>query len=555
MKTATRVQAGDALAPSRVKGDRLVLAHIYTSTVAIGLGALFGMLQDFSRAGWIVMPAWFDYYRMLTAHGVLMALVFTTFFISGLFTYVTYHSIPRERSTTLGWIAYVVMVIGTVMAATSILSGNASVLYTFYAPLKASPEFYFGLTLVILGTWVLAADIFENVIWWKRQHHDESIPLPSFMAATTMVMWVIATIGVVAEMALLIPWSLGWTQGIDVELSRMLFWYFGHPLVYFWIMGAYTLWYTVVPATYKGHIFNDGLARLAFLMLLLLSTPVGIHHQFLDPGISSGWKFLHTVLTYGVVIPSFMTAFAVFASFEIAARRAGVRGFWNIVRWLPWRNPGFAGPAFGMILFILGGFGGIVNSSYSLDVLVHNTIWVVGHFHVTVGGPVALTFIGASYSLVSTLTGRRLFAPKLALASVYTWFVGMAIMSVSMHIAGVLGAPRRTSDVTYMGSQVAQNWHPEMVGAAIGGAILALAIVMYVVVAIGTLVTNRPARIADEKFTLAPHDEKDPAPPAVFDRLGRWAAIAIAVAILAYAGPIAQQLSVHAYLVPGMRTW
>ena len=50
-------------------------------------GALFGMLQGFSRASLIVMPAWFDYYRMLTAHGVLMALVFTTFFITGLFTY------------------------------------------------------------------------------------------------------------------------------------------------------------------------------------------------------------------------------------------------------------------------------------------------------------------------------------------------------------------------------------------------------------------------------------------------------------------------------------
>jgi len=46
---------------------------------------------------------------------------------------------------------------------------------------------------------------------------------------------------------LLIPWSLGWTPGIDVSLSRMLFWYFGHPLVYFWIMGAYAIWYTLIP--------------------------------------------------------------------------------------------------------------------------------------------------------------------------------------------------------------------------------------------------------------------------------------------------------------------
>ena len=67
------------------------------------------------------------------------------------------------------------------------------------------------------------------------------------MAATTMVMWVIATLGVVAEMCILIPWSLGWTPGVDVALTRMLFWYFGHPLVYFWIMGAYAIWYTSPP--------------------------------------------------------------------------------------------------------------------------------------------------------------------------------------------------------------------------------------------------------------------------------------------------------------------
>jgi cytochrome c oxidase subunit 1 len=67
----------------------LVLAHIYTATAALVLGALFGLLQGFSRANFIVIPAWFDYYRILTAHGVLMALVFTTFFLTGLFTFAT----------------------------------------------------------------------------------------------------------------------------------------------------------------------------------------------------------------------------------------------------------------------------------------------------------------------------------------------------------------------------------------------------------------------------------------------------------------------------------
>jgi len=539
---------------SKAEGDLLVLTHIYTATLVLGVGALFGLLQGFSRANWIVMPAWFDYYRMLTAHGVMMALVFTTFFIMGLFTYCTYTAIPRYRSTRLNWTGYCVMLVGTVMTTIAILDGSASVLYTFYAPLKASPLFYFGATLLVAGTWFVAADVIANVVWFKRHNPTQRIPLPAFMAVTTLIMWIIATLGVVAEMAILIPWSLGWTAGVDVSLTRMLFWYFGHPLVYFWIMGAYTIWYAVVPTTYQGTIFSDALTRVAFISLLLLSTPVGLHHQYLDPGISAGWKFLHTVLTYGVVIPSFMTAFAIFASFEIAARRAGVTGFANIVRWLPWKDPVFAGPAFGMILFIFGGFGGIVNNSYSMDVLVHNTMWIVGHFHITVGGPVALTFIGASYRLIPALSGRKLFAPRLALASVYTWFIGMVIMSTSMHWAGLLGAPRRTSDVTYLGAQGAQSWHPEMVGAAIGGTIIALAVLFFVIVATGTYL-NDIKDASPTPLAFAPIDENAGPTPAVLDKLGRWATIAIVVALLAYAGPIEQQLTVHAYLAPGMRTW
>src|ERR1700737_3771117 len=89
--------------------NRLVLPHVYVATGARCVGAIFGLMQGMSRARWVSAPAWFDYYRMLTAHGVLMALVFTTFFICGLFTYATYRTIPRDRSTTLNWIGYLLM--------------------------------------------------------------------------------------------------------------------------------------------------------------------------------------------------------------------------------------------------------------------------------------------------------------------------------------------------------------------------------------------------------------------------------------------------------------
>jgi cytochrome c oxidase subunit I len=532
--------------------NRIVIAHIYTSTAAIVLGAFFGVFQGFSRAGALSAPAWFDYYRILTMHGVLMALVFTTFFITGLALFVTYRSIHRERGVAIGWLGWWVMVIGTAMAAVQILSGNATVLYTFYAPLKASPWFYLGATLLIVGTWIVAFEIFENIVWFRRQHRGQPIPQPVFCVGTTFVMWVVATIGVVAEMFLLIPWAFGWTQGINVMLTRMFFWYFGHPLVYFWIMAAYVIWYNIIPMRYGGHVFSDGLTRLTFIMLLLLSTPVGIHHEFMEPGISTMWKMLHTITTYGVAIPSFITAFAIFASFEMAAIKRGRRGFIATVKSLPWGDPVFSGAAYGMLLFILGGFGGLVNASYSMDTVVHNTIWIVGHFHVTVGGPVALTFLGCAYWMIPKLTGRTLWQPQWALWQTRLWFVGMLIMSLSMHYAGLLGAPRRTAEVSYLGAQAANAWQPYMLLAAVGGLLLFVSILIFAAVALGTLVSNQ--KMEDMHIEFAASASTEPT-PAFLQPLFRWGVLALVLAVAAYAGPLGELLRHPGYLAPGMRTW
>jgi len=530
------------------------LAHIYTATVAIVLGAVFGLVQALSRASALTVPAWFDYYRMLTMHGVLMALVFTTFFITGLSLFVTYRNIEREdRKTTVGWFGWWLMLLGTAMAAVEIIIGNATVLYTFYAPLKASPFFYLGATFLILGTWVVAYEIFENIVYFRRKNPGKAIPLAVFAAGATFVMWIVATLGVVAEMGLIIPWAFGWTSGINVTMSRLLFWYFGHPLVYFWIMGAYIIWYTIIPTRYGGNVFSDALTRLTFIMLILLSTPVGIHHEFMEPGIASGWKIFHTINTYGVAIPSFLTAFAIFASFELAAIKKGKKGFIATVTSLPWDDPVFAGAGYGMLLFILGGFGGMVNASYSMDMLVHNTIWVVGHFHVTVGGPVALTFMGAAYWLIPRLTGRTLWATRTALWQVRLWFVGMLVMSLSMHYAGLLGAPRRTAEVLYQGASVADAWHEPMVWAAAGGMILFISVCLFAAVAIGTLFKNEKTESMDAEFAT-PAEGSAPT-PALLEHLFRWGAVALVLAVIAYAGPVADLIQHPGFLAHGMRTW
>jgi cytochrome c oxidase subunit 1 len=98
-----------------------------------------------------------------------------------------------------------------------------------------------------------------------------------------------------------------------------------------------------------------------------------------------------------------------------------------------------------MLVFILGGATGIVNASYNLNNVVHNTSFVPGHFHMTVGTAVTLSFIGISYWLIPFLTGRELMGRRLALAQAWLWFVGVLLFARGQIAAGLLGEPRRSS--------------------------------------------------------------------------------------------------------------
>jgi cytochrome c oxidase subunit I len=297
----TNVVAGDPeLSIGSAASRRLAVAHIGVAVAAFGIAAGMAVMQALSRAN-LDLPfrSASMYYMSVTAHGTLMALVFTTFFIMGFGYVVAEHALKRPLGHRwLAWASFWIAVVGTLATVVPILAFKASVLYTFYPPLQAHPAFYIGLTLVVIGSWGWCTVMLLALRAWRRKHRGAAIPLPMYGMTATIIVWILATIGVAAEMLLLlIPWSLGYVTTVDPELARMLFWWFGHPLVYFWLLPAYVIWYTVLPRAAGGRLFSDPLGRLVFALFILLSTPVGFHHQFMDPGIPSGWKLLHTFNT------------------------------------------------------------------------------------------------------------------------------------------------------------------------------------------------------------------------------------------------------------------
>jgi cytochrome c oxidase subunit 1 len=175
--------------------------------------------------------------------------VWTTFFISDFLTLATVHALNTPlQSMALGWAAFGLMGLGLVITAFPLLGDQASVLFTFYPPMKAPAAFYVGLTLVVVATWLVALSLFRTYRVWRAKHPGAWTPLAAFMSLITFAMWSIASLGLAAEMLfLLIPWSLDWLPGTDALLARTLFWFTGHPIVYFWLLPAYVSWYTMVP--------------------------------------------------------------------------------------------------------------------------------------------------------------------------------------------------------------------------------------------------------------------------------------------------------------------
>jgi cytochrome c oxidase subunit 1 len=518
--------------------NRLILANIWVAIVAFALGAMMAVMQALARAG-IELPFGTArlYYLSVTAHGVLEALVFTTFFIMALGYVVAETTLGRIRGMGWAWGGFWVAVIGTVMTTLAILSGTSTVLYTFYPPLEAHPTFYIGATLLIIGSWVWCGVMIATFRAWRAAHRGDRVPLAMHGMLTTVAIWILATAGLAVEvLVFILPWSLGYVDRIDPIVARTYFWWFGHPLTYFWLLPAYVLWYTVIPKIAGGKLFSDAVTRVVFVQFVLFSTPVGLHHQFTDPGISSGWKLVHTFTTYAIMFPSLVTAFTVIASLELAGRARGGAGTFGWIRVLPWGDPFFSGVALAMLTFALGGFGGAINAAYAMNAMIHNTAWIQGHFHLTVGTAVALTFMGATYWLMPRLTGRAIAFPRVAAVQPWLWFVGMQCFSIPSHIAGLMGMPRRVYTGEFQGVEAAQAWIPLVNLSAVGGVILFISAMLYVGVVVGTmLVAPRgallPIEYAESLVAVTPG-------PSLWDRLGFWSAVAVVLIVIAYGPPL-----------------
>jgi cytochrome c oxidase subunit 1 len=532
--------------------SRLALYHYWVAFAAFLPAVALGAWQMLMRSP---LPAPLDdpnaYYTSVTLHGTAMAYVVTTFFAMGFGYAVAATSLGRPlRGIGAAWIGFAICLAGTLMAVVIVLSGRATVLYTFYPPLLGSVWYYLGVLLLVGGSMIWVVLMIYNMVTWKRDNPGQPVPLPMFAITATALLWAWTVSGVTIELVgIILPTALGLTTQIDAGLARTLFSVTLHAIVYFWLMPAYIAFYTLVPQAAGGLLYSDTMGRLTFIMFLVFSLPVGMHHLLADPEHGSGFKFLQSFLTFFVALPTLLTVFSVSASLEIAGRLRGGRGLLGWIPALPWHEPMVLAVALSLVMLGLGGFGGLVNMSYAMNSMIHNTSWVTAHFHLIFGGAVVIMYFAIAYEMWPRISGKPLRSKALARWQLWLWFWGMMIATIPWHITGLMGQPRRVAIFDYSDPFNARMG-PLVVISVMGGLILLVSAVLLIVILVrsqlGATQLATPLRYA---LAVNPPTHV----PASLNGFALWNAIVLVLMVAAYGYPIGQFLilksSVPAYEV------
>jgi cytochrome c oxidase subunit 1 len=403
------------------------------------------------------------FYQFLTAHGLNM-LVYWIIFFEIAILYFAASTLLRCRLATpaMAWLAFWLMIAGALLNNYAVLRGDSSVMFTSYAPMGAHWTFYLGLILFAVGALVACFVFFGTLVVARaeRTYHG-SVPLVTFGAITAAI---IAVFTIAAGAIILIPtflWSVGLIEHIDSLMYRTIWWGFGHSSQQINVSAHVAVWYAGAAVVFGARPMSEKVSRTAFLLYILFLQLASAHHLLVDPGLTSNWKIFNTSYAmYLAVLASMVHGLTVPGSIEVAQRLKGYdNGLFEWLRKAPWGNAPFVAVFLSIIVFgFLGGISGVMMGTEQLNLIIHNTLYVPGHFHATVATGTTLAFMGLTYFLVPVLFRRKLAFGNLATWQVYLFGLSMAGVSLFMMGAGTLGAPRRHWDMAFAGNPFAYEY-------------------------------------------------------------------------------------------------
>jgi cytochrome c oxidase subunit 1 len=445
------------------QAERLMIANAVIAVVMLLVGGLLAIgvvLTRWPAVHWLAADT---FYMVLTAHGIDM-LIFWIIFFEMAVLYFCSSTLLRCRIATpnIAWLALALMVIGAVTNNVAVFQGSSSVMMTSYVPMMASPAFYLGLILFAVGALIGCFVFFGTLVIAKRDKtYQGSVPLVTFGAITAAI---IAVFTIASGAIILIPTfllSIGVVKAVDPLVYRTIWWAFGHSAQQVNVAAHISIWYAVAAICFGAKPMSERVSRGAFLLYILFLQLASAHHLLSDPGMSTGWKIVNTsYFMYFAVLASMIHGLTIPGAIEVAQRAKGYnKGLFEWLRKAPWGNPVFSGMFISLIGFgFLGGISGVMMGTEQLNMLIHNTIYVPGHFHATVVVGTTLSFMALTYFLIPVLFRREMIMPGLAKLQPYLFGLSMYFFCLVMMGAGTLGVSRRHWDMAFSGAALAYEW-------------------------------------------------------------------------------------------------
>jgi cytochrome c oxidase subunit 1 len=504
--------------------NTLVKWNAFAAVVFLLVGGLFGLGVGLTRMPSVQLLSPEMFYLFLTAHGLINLAVWIIFFEMAVLYFLGAHVLGNRLATPRwAWTQFWLMLIGAAMVAVAVLSGRSSVMMTSYPPLQAAPHFYLGLILFAVGALIGCFVFLGTLVVAKREKtYSGSLPLVVFGGVTATV---IAIFTIVSGAVILIPtflWSVGLIDHINPMIYRIVWWAFGHSSQQINVVVHISIWYLIASLVFGAKPMSEKVSRFAFLLYILFLQLGSTHHLLSDPGLTSAWKIFNTsYMLYLAVLASMIHGLTVPGSIEVAQRKKGLdAGLFTWLRKAPWGNPIFSGMFLSLVGFgFIGGITGVVMSVEQINMIIHNTMYLPGHFHGTLVAGTTMAFMAVTYWLIPVVFQRKIALPGVAKWQPYVFSLGVWVFSIAMMGAGTLGVQRRHPDITFAGQPLAYEY-PEIAKGLmdfgeIFGVIMSVGAIMFIVVVLASIFKGE--RIPEDSAPWPKVEDAD----VVFEKTGK----------------------------------
>jgi cytochrome c oxidase subunit I len=474
-----------------VDHKRIGILYIGTSLAFFAIAGLLALLM---RAQLATPEESFitknSYNELFTFHGTAMIFLFIVPFWAGLANYLVPLMIGARDMAfpRLNALSYWLYVFGGLVLLLSFMSSGGASKSGWYGYPPLSENFFSpgsGQDLWILSLHLVGISSLVGAINFVCTIHNMRAPGMSWMRLPlfvwTIEIYSLLLIFVIPVIAtglglLLLDRQVGThffipDQGGNAVLYQHLFWFFGHPEVYIIILPAMGVISEVIPVFARKPIFGYKAVAASTIAIAFLSMLVWAHHMFTTP-------------TATVVLAFFMIS-----SFTIAVP-TGIKIFnWLATLWrgqIVMKTPLFFAAAF-LSQFVIGGITGVIMAMFPVDWQIHDTYFIVAHFHYVLFGGSAFALFAALYYWFPKMSGRML-SESAGKLSFWLMFIGFNLTFLIQHSAGLSGMPRRIYD--YSSST---GWTGYNLVSSIGSFILGIGVLVTVVNVLVSLKRGRRA--------------------------------------------------------------